>query len=306
MRCGTWVEVYTTSWPLRSSRMASTALPSIGTMHWRAVRYSRSTTTAARSLTDSKSPSAEVVRKRLSPHSSWTRGASGRRAARLSVTAGSASRSSSTASAMSSASARVGAMHSATHSPAKRTLPRASGGWSEGLYDGRLDSARIGCTPSMSPTVNTRPAWRSGTVIDRMRAWARGLRTNAASHSPGNDRSPTNCAFPARCRASSLRGTRAPIPVDTCAASRDCLRAAVLCRAGGGSGHRAISLAKSRGAARLAGPHAGLHPGRACPAAGRRRVQGARPSWYASAGGALRGQRHEPASVEGLRGAGIS
>ena len=58
MRCGTWVEVCTTSCPVRSSCRASTALPSIGTMHWRAVRYSRSMTTAARFLTDSMSPSA--------------------------------------------------------------------------------------------------------------------------------------------------------------------------------------------------------------------------------------------------------
>ena len=128
MRCGTWVDVYTTSCPVRSSCRASTALPSSGAMHWRAVRYSRSMTTAARSRTDSMSPSAEVVRNRLSPHSSCTSGESGRRAARLSVTAGSGSRSSATVSAMSSASARVGAMHSAMHSPAKRTLPRASAG----------------------------------------------------------------------------------------------------------------------------------------------------------------------------------
>src|SRR5438067_118003 len=46
-----------------------------------------------------------------------------------------------------------------------------------------------------------------------MRAWASGLRTKAASIRPGRSMSPTKLARPCRCRASSLRGSRAPMPV---------------------------------------------------------------------------------------------
>ena len=105
----------------------------------------------------------------------------------------------------------------------------------------------------MSRAVNTRPAWRSGTVIDRIRACASGLRTNATSHSRGKERSPTNRALPARCRASSLRGTRTPIPVDMCALpsfARRCCReyvptagdrvSVLRCSAGRGSHGREI------------------------------------------------------------------
>src|SRR5882672_1602103 len=113
---------------------------------------------------------------------------------------------------MSSASARVGATHIATSSPTCRTLPVASTGCSETLKPGSADTARIGLTPTRSAAVKTLARYRSGTCIPRIRACAKGLRTNATSWSPARRMSATNRPRPRIRRSSSLRGSRAPTP----------------------------------------------------------------------------------------------
>src|SRR4029077_15444446 len=71
---------------------------------------------------------------------------------------------------------------------------------------------RIGLTRGRSAAVKTRPRASSGIEIDLIRAWACGLRTNAASIVPGNLMSETNWPRPWRCRLSSLRSIAPQTP----------------------------------------------------------------------------------------------
>ena len=163
------------SCPRRLFHSAITPRPSIGHITWRDVERTRVTDFAAFALAASKSTSMYVVRKRLSPQGSWTSGAPGLRAACMSATTGSASKSTSICAAMSSASARVGAAQSAISSPAKRTLPVASGGCTDDLKPGSEVSARIGFTPARSSAMSTRSrkCGRNGEAFDaRMRQGA--------------------------------------------------------------------------------------------------------------------------------------
>ena len=202
----------TVSWRSLGSHSASTPLPSIGAMHWRAVRTSRVTLTAARAATASMSSSISVSRKTLSPHCSWISGASASRAASMSETAGNISKSTATRSAMSSASARVSATQTAIVSPTWRTFSAASAGWADGLNPGSAETARIGLTPSMSAWMKTRGRMSSGMSIAPIRACATGLRTNAASSCPARPKSPTKRPRPRIRRSSSLRAMDAPTP----------------------------------------------------------------------------------------------
>src|SRR5260370_40662665 len=70
----------------------------------------------------------------------------------------------------------------------------------------------MGLTRGRSTAVKTRLLASGGTVMDLMRAWACGLRTNATSIVPGNLTSATNWPRPCRCRSSSLRSSEAPTP----------------------------------------------------------------------------------------------
>ncbi|MNV80725.1 hypothetical protein D3C71_1743470 [compost metagenome] len=71
--CGTCVALTTTSWSAWWSQYASTALPSIGTMHWRARSILRRTTTSACAAYSSNCLSALSVTKTLSRHCSCSR-----------------------------------------------------------------------------------------------------------------------------------------------------------------------------------------------------------------------------------------
>ena len=97
--CGIWHAVWTTSISRRRSHCARTPRPSIGAMHWRAVRNVRVTDTAALASNALRSASTSDSRKTLSPQCSCRSGASASRAKRVSAIAGSSSRSSSTAAA---------------------------------------------------------------------------------------------------------------------------------------------------------------------------------------------------------------
>src|SRR5580698_8974637 len=57
-----------------------------------------------------------------------------------------------------------------------------------------------------------RSSSRRGLRTARMRAWAWGLRTKAACSMPGSAMSAQNCPRPSRKRASSSRGSLAPMP----------------------------------------------------------------------------------------------
>ena len=89
-----------------------------------------------------------------------------------------------------------GAMHTATGSPTWRTLSIASTGCVDDLNPGNAVSALMGRTPSRSVAVNTRPRSSGGILIERMRAWATGLRRNATSLMRGSWMSATNWPWP--------------------------------------------------------------------------------------------------------------
>ena len=180
-------------------------------MHWRAVRMWRVILIGALA-SEAISSSTNDSRNRLSPHSSCTSAGGARRASHMSTTAGNSSMSAYTACARSSAWARLGAMQAAINSPTWRTLPRASGHWSEALKPARLETARIGLTPGRSSMVNTAASRPAGFSMALRTPCAIGERANATSHMPASRRSPTNCPCPAISRRSSLRGTLAPTP----------------------------------------------------------------------------------------------
>jgi hypothetical protein len=197
--CGICAALYITSCSRRGSQWQTTPRPSMGAMLCRAVRTWRRTTMGAFALMAVRSPFTSVCRKTLSPHSSCTSaGGVALRAASMSTTAGRSSICSSTRAAMSSAWARVGATHMAMVSPTWRTLPRASGHWSEALKPANAEMARIGLTPARSSIVNTAPSWPGGLVIGPSRPCATGERTKATSSMPGRRMSPTNWPRPAR------------------------------------------------------------------------------------------------------------
>ena len=180
-------------------------------MHWRAVLMWRRILIGALAM-DDKSSSTMVSRKMLSPHSSCTNAGGAVRAFTISTTAGNSSMSANTPCAMSSACARVGATQAAISSPTWRTLPRASGHWSEGLKPLSDDTARIGLTPARSSIVNTAASRPAGFSIPLSLPCAIGERANATSHMPAKRMSPTNWPRPVIRRPSSLRSTDAPTP----------------------------------------------------------------------------------------------
>ncbi|MNV52744.1 hypothetical protein D3C71_1448520 [compost metagenome] len=100
----------------------------------------------------------------------------------------------------------------ATASPTCRTLPEASGGKAEYWYVGSEEGEPMSAASSIISRRNTFPAIASGISTPVMVACARGLRRNATSCRPGNTKSPTKLPLPTMWRASSLRGTRAPMP----------------------------------------------------------------------------------------------
>jgi hypothetical protein len=87
-----------------------------------------------------------------------------------------------------------------------------STGCNDDLKPASAVSALIARTSMRSSAMNTQ--WRNagGIPMERMRAWATGLRRNVTSCMRGRRMSPTNWPCPRMYRSSSLCGSRAPMP----------------------------------------------------------------------------------------------
>ena len=122
IRCGTWVDVCTTSCAARWSHQASTPLPSIGCITWRAQDNASSTLTGAAAIDRARCRCRNRFAGtgcRPSARAAGPRRVRGRRCRRRWRAVRRSSIS--TSSVRSSAAARFGATHSAIGSPTNRT-----------------------------------------------------------------------------------------------------------------------------------------------------------------------------------------